>query len=84
MGWNARFAASWALPADALQEGMPLDELVRQQANAGRFGALDDVEAEVANRVTLMRSGQTVEMAPPASRCSASRACTPRRCPTAA
>ncbi|HEY1932818.1 MAG TPA: PAS-domain containing protein [Acetobacteraceae bacterium] len=63
-GWNPRFAAGCGLPADALQEAMPLDDLVRQQANAGMFGVLEDVEAEVANRVTQLRSGQAIEMQP--------------------
>lgn len=68
VAWNPRFAASSGLPADALQAGMPLDEMLRQQTSAGVFGAVEDTEAEteVANRVTLLRSGQAVELRPSA------------------
>ena len=60
--WNARFTAASGLAAGTLHEGLPLDELLRLQAAAGWSGALDDVEAEVARRVTELRSAHTVKM----------------------
>ncbi len=36
---------------------MPLDSLLRAQAEAGLFGPLDDAEAEIARRVAVLHSG---------------------------
>jgi PAS domain-containing protein len=65
--WNARFVALSGLAGDAPREGMLLDELLRRQALAGRFGAPEDIEAEVARLVPLLRPasgvGEIAEMA---------------------
>jgi PAS domain-containing protein len=50
--WNHRFAEACGLDPDAVKEGLPLDELIRLQAHAGLFRPLDDLEAEVARRLT--------------------------------
>lgn len=39
-----------------LVPSLPLDEWLRDQARAGRFGALEDLEAEVARRMGVLRS----------------------------
>ena len=44
-----------------LRDGLPIDELMREQARDGRFGALgeggeDDIEIEVARRVAALRT----------------------------
>jgi len=59
--WNQRFAEACGLEPDVVKEGLPLDELIRQQARAGLFGPLDDLEAEVARRLAhlLDDSGAT-------------------------
>jgi PAS domain-containing protein len=68
-GWNPRFAA-WSTLADhALREGMLLEELLRQQIQAGRFGPPpQDIEAEVARLVAALRpapdAGEVAAMAP--------------------
>ena len=59
--WNQRFAASVGTDRPVLREGLPLDELLRQQARAGVFGTLTDVETEVARRVTLLRTADLSE-----------------------
>jgi PAS domain-containing protein len=53
--WNPRFAALSGLPEDSLREGQPLDDVLRQLVQAGRFGAAEDVEAEVTRLVTALR-----------------------------
>jgi PAS domain-containing protein len=59
--WNARFAALFGVAPDLLQPGQPLDEILRSQARDGAFGALDDLEAEVARRMAELRSSDTGE-----------------------
>jgi len=53
--WNERFLAVSGLAPSVIQEGLPLDELLRQQCHAGLFGPQPDPEAEIARRAqTLM------------------------------
>jgi PAS domain-containing protein len=70
--WNARFAAQSGLAEDVPREGMPLDELLRQRALAGRFGAPRDVEAEIARRIALLLpesgAGEVAETGPDGAR----------------
>jgi PAS domain-containing protein len=54
--WNPAYVAAARLQPDALQVGLPLDELLRRQAQAGAFGSLEDLEAEVARRVATVRN----------------------------
>ncbi len=54
--WNQRFVAGAGLEETTVQEGLPLDQLLRLQAHAGLFGPLADVEAEVSRRLGLLRS----------------------------
>ncbi len=65
---NPRFAALSGLAEDVLREGMPLDELLRQQALAGRFGATEDIDAEVARSVAALwpesGAGEIAEIGP--------------------
>ena len=61
IAWNERFAAECGISPEALREELPVDELFRQQANAGRIGSLrsDDpeaIEAEIAQRVAILRT----------------------------
>lgn len=52
--WNDRFRAMAGLPDEAIQEGLPLDELIRRQCQAGLFGTHDDPEAEIARRTQAL------------------------------
>jgi PAS domain-containing protein len=54
-GWNPRFAALSNLAEGVLREGLPLDELLRQQVVAGRFGAPAGTGAEVDRLVAALR-----------------------------
>lgn len=54
--WNPIFAATCGLLPDALVPHVPLDEILRQQARAGLFGPLSDLEAEVSNRLIALRT----------------------------
>ena len=52
--WNQHFAALFGVAPTVLRPGLPLDALLRTQARVGAFGALDDIEAEVATRLGLL------------------------------
>jgi PAS domain-containing protein len=54
--WNQRFVGGAGVEEAVLQEGLPLDQLLRLQANAGLFGPLADIEAEVSRRVAFLRA----------------------------
>lgn len=54
--WNARFAEFAGVPERMLRVGLPIADILRAQAAAGEFGEVD-VEAEVARRMALLRSG---------------------------
>jgi PAS domain-containing protein len=59
--WNQRFAGAAGVEQPVLRAGLPLDELLRQQARSGLFGAVADAEVEVARRVALLRAGDSSE-----------------------
>ena len=70
MAWNPRFPEFTGVPAETLHVGMPMEEILRSQAMAGEFGPVD-IEAEVARRLSLLRSGAamgTIERARPSGR----------------
>lgn len=52
--WNDRFQVVSGLPDTTIQEGLPLDEMLRQQCHAGLFGPQPDAEAEIARRAQLL------------------------------
>jgi signal transduction histidine kinase/CheY-like chemotaxis protein len=54
--WNRHFPEFAGVPEEMLSEGLDLAEVLRVQAAAGEFGAVD-VEAEVERRMMLFRSG---------------------------
>lgn len=54
--WNPRFPEIAGVPAGILHLGMPMEEILQAQATAGEFGAVD-IEAEVARRLAILRSG---------------------------
>jgi signal transduction histidine kinase/ActR/RegA family two-component response regulator len=57
--WNRHFPDVAGVPREILRVGLPMEDMIRAQAKAGQFGAVD-VEDEVARRLDLMRSdGQT-------------------------
>jgi PAS domain-containing protein len=55
-GWNPRFSECAGVPRRALRIGMPLEEILRLQAEAGEFGLVDP-DREVARRMALLRTG---------------------------
>ncbi len=62
--WNPRFAAEIGVPAEVLRVGLPVDELFRRQAQAGPIGSRESndseaIEAEIAQRVAILRTGPT-------------------------
>ena len=54
--WNPRFPEMSGAPSESLRVGLPLEDLLRAQAMAGEFGAVD-IDAEVARRMAAFRSG---------------------------
>jgi PAS domain-containing protein len=52
--WNQPFGLGIGI---APRRDMPLDTLLREQANAGLFGPVEDLEVEVARRAEILRSG---------------------------
>ncbi len=53
--WNSLFPALAGVPEHILRVGLPMEDILRAQARAGQFGAVD-VEAEVARRMATLRS----------------------------
>ena len=51
--WNAQCVSLLGLPPDALRVSMPMEEMVRAQAQAGEFGPVD-VETEVARQMAAI------------------------------
>jgi len=59
--WNDRFRAISGLPEEAIEEGLPLDEILRRQCQAGMFGPQADPEAEIARRAALLMTADRTE-----------------------
>jgi signal transduction histidine kinase/ActR/RegA family two-component response regulator len=57
MQWNPKFPDFTGVPEDILRVGLPMEEVLRAQAEVGEFGDVD-VEAEVERRLELLRTGQ--------------------------
>jgi hypothetical protein len=55
--WNRNVPVLLGVAPDVLRPGLPLAELLRIQAMEGTFGALGDVEGEVARRLALLQGG---------------------------
>ena len=53
--WNDHFPEFTGLSREMLRVGLPMEDMIRAQALAGEFGAVD-VEAEVQRRMQLIRS----------------------------
>ena len=56
LAWNDKFPDFTGVPREVLRVGMTMEEILRAQAEAGEFGAVE-VEAEVGRRIALLRSG---------------------------
>ncbi len=54
--WNRHFPEIAGVPRQLLRVGLPIEDILRAQAKAGQSGPVD-VEAEVAQRMALLRSG---------------------------
>jgi signal transduction histidine kinase len=59
MAWNRNFPEFTGVPAAILRVGLPMEDILRGQVQAGEFGSVD-VEAEVAQRLELLRAGATM------------------------
>jgi signal transduction histidine kinase/CheY-like chemotaxis protein len=59
LAWNEHFPEFTGVPGDILRPGLPMEDMLRGQAEAGEFGAVD-VEAEVARRLALLRHGGSI------------------------
>jgi signal transduction histidine kinase/DNA-binding NarL/FixJ family response regulator/HPt (histidine-containing phosphotransfer) domain-containing protein len=57
--WNDHFADYTGVPAAMLRVGLPMEDIVRAQAELGEFGPVD-VEAEVSRRMALLRAQSQV------------------------
>jgi signal transduction histidine kinase/FixJ family two-component response regulator/HPt (histidine-containing phosphotransfer) domain-containing protein len=55
--WNARFPDLAGIPPELPRVGLPMEEILRAQANSGLFGEVD-TEAEVARRMAVLRNLQ--------------------------
>ena len=56
LGWNSRYAELFDYPPEMLHVGKPIEELMRFNAERGRFGATD-TEEEVAKRLRYLQAG---------------------------
>lgn len=54
--WNERFPKVAGVPSHILHPGMPMEAILRAQAEAGQFGPVD-IEAEVVRRMQDLRAG---------------------------
>ena len=55
--WNERFPDLAGIPADLPRVGLPLEEILRAQADTGLFGDVD-TETEVSHRMAVLRTLQ--------------------------
>ena len=55
--WNPLFPERSGVNASFIRTGMPMEDVLRTQANAGYFGEVADIDAEVDRRVALLRAG---------------------------
>lgn len=59
--WNDRFPDACGAPAEILEVGLPMEDILRAQARSGEFGGLPTaraVEAEVARRLAVLHAGK--------------------------
>ncbi len=56
LAWNEKFSAYTGVPHASLRVGLSMEAMIRGQAEGGEFGPVD-VEAEVARRMGMLRSG---------------------------
>jgi PAS domain S-box-containing protein len=56
VAWNSRYASLFGYPAELLQVGLPVADLIRRNIAAGIIGP-GDVEARVRRRLAHMRAG---------------------------
>ncbi len=59
LAWNNRFPDFTGVPADILRLGLPMEDMLRAQAEAGEFGPVDVAE-EVERRMILLRQGGSI------------------------
>ena len=59
VNWNKRFGEIAGVPAELLRVGMPMETILRAQAEAGEFGA-EPAEIEVGRRMALMRARKSM------------------------
>ncbi|MBU3022543.1 PAS-domain containing protein [Aestuariibacter sp. A3R04] len=57
LAWNERYNELFAYPRGFLKVGLPIQALLRYNAERGLMGMKDDVEAEITKRVTYMKDG---------------------------
>jgi signal transduction histidine kinase/CheY-like chemotaxis protein len=55
--WNARFPDRAGVNASFIRTGMPMEDVLRMQAEDGCFGVAANIEAEVERRTALLRAG---------------------------
>ena len=59
MAWNQHFPQFTGVPPEILRVGLPMEDILRSQVAGGEFGPVD-AEAEVARRLSLIRSGASM------------------------
>jgi signal transduction histidine kinase/CheY-like chemotaxis protein len=55
--WNALFTERSGVNASLIRTGMPMEDVLRTQAEDGYFGVIPDIDAEVERRAMLLRAG---------------------------
>ncbi len=55
--WNGLFPDHAGINASLIRTGLPMEDLLRGQAEAGCFGIIADIDAEVDRRAALFRAG---------------------------
>ena len=55
--WNEQFPERSGVDPGLIRTGMPMEDVLHSQVEAGYFGEVKDVEAEVDRRIALLRAG---------------------------
>jgi signal transduction histidine kinase/CheY-like chemotaxis protein len=55
--WNGLFAERSGVNSSFIRTGMPMEDVLRTQAQLGYFGPVGEVDAEVERRTALLRAG---------------------------
>ena len=57
LAWNERYLELFEYPAGFIKVGLPIESILRMNAQRGLFGEVQDIEKEISKRIGYMRDG---------------------------